>query len=230
MTKMKNNHKLVNCDTDSITICKPNCEPFSEEELQHILKEINNLYPEGLLWEDDGYYETFIVLKAKNYIMYDGKKLSVKGSGLKSSKNEPAIKEFHMEIVNAMIKGETNYTEIYNKYVKEIRNLKDIKRWCSKKTLTQKVFESPRPNEAKIRDAIVNSEYVEGDKIYVFFKQDESLCLAENFDGDYNEDRLFNRLYSASKLFSNVITIEDYFVNYKLKKNKPKLLEIPLDI
>lgn len=227
---MKNNHKLVNCDTDSITICKPNCEPFSEEELQHILKEINNLYPEGLLWEDDGYYETFIVLKAKNYIMYDGKKLSVKGSGLKSSKNEPAIKEFHMEIVNAMIKGETNYTEIYNKYVKEIRNLKDIKRWCSKKTLTQKVFESPRPNEAKIRDAIVNSEYVEGDKIYVFFKQDESLCLAENFDGDYNEDRLFNRLYRASKLFSNVITIEDYFVNYKLKKNKTKLLEIPLDI
>jgi len=227
---MKNNHKLVNCDTDSITICKPNCEPFSEEELQHILKEINNLYPEGLLWEDDGYYETFIVLKAKNYIMYDGKKLSVKGSGLKSSKNEPSIKEFHMEIVNAMIKGETNYTEIYNKYVKEIRNLKDIKRWCSKKTLTQKVFESPRPNEAKIRDAIVNSEYVEGDKIYVFFKQDESLCLAENFDGDYNEDRLFNRLYSASKLFSNVITIEDYFVNYKLKKNKTKLLEIPLDI
>lgn len=227
---MKNNHKLVNCDTDSITICKPNCEPFSEEELQHILKEINNLYPEGLLWEDDGYYETFIVLKAKNYIMHDGKKLSVKGSGLKSSKNEPAIKEFHMEIVNAMIKGETNYTEIYNKYVKEIRNLKDIKRWCSKKTLTQKVFESPRPNEAKIRDAIVNSEYVEGDKIYVFFKQDESLCLAENFDGDYNEDRLFNRLYSASKLFSKVITIEDYFVNYKLKKNKTKLLEIPLDI
>lgn len=227
---MQNNHKLVNCDTDSITICKPNCEPFSQKELQDILKGINDLYPEGLLWEDDGYYETFIVLKAKNYIMYDGKKLSVKGSGLKSSKNEPAIKEFHMEIVNAMIKGETNYTEIYNKYVKEIRNLKDIKRWCSKKTLTQKVFESPRQNEAKIRDAIVNSEYVEGDKIYVFFKQDDTLCLAENFDGDYNEDRLFNRLYSASKLFSNVITIEDYFVNYKLKKNKTKLLEIPLDI
>ncbi len=225
-----NNFTLVNCDTDSISICKPDGSPFTPEEEISLLEELNSIFPEHINFADDGTFEKFIVLKAKNYIMYDGKKLSVKGSGLKSSKNEPAIKEFHMEIVNAMIKGETNYTEIYNKYVKEIRNLKDIKRWCSKKTLTQKVFESPRPNEAKIRDAIVNSEYVEGDKIYVFFKQDESLCLAENFDGDYNEDRLFNRLYSASKLFSKVITIEDYFVNYKLKKNKTKLLEIPLDI
>lgn len=223
---MRNDYKLVNCDTDSITICKPDGSPFSKEELKTFLDELNSLFPEKLVWEDDGYYETLIVLKAKNYIMYDGKKISIKGSGLKSSKNEPAIKEFHMEIVNAMIKGETNYTEIYNKYVKEILDVKDIKRWSSKKTLTQKVFESPRPNESKIRDAIVGTEYVEGDKIYVFFKEDESLCLAEHFDGDYNKDRLFNRLFSASKLFSKVISIEDYFVNYKNKKNKPKLLEI----
>lgn len=223
---MRNDYKLVNCDTDSITICKPDGSPFTKEELSTFLRELNSLFPEKLVWEDDGYYETLIVLKAKNYILYDGKKLSIKGSGLKSSKTEPAIKEFHMDIVNAMIKGETNYTEIYNKYVKEILDVKDIKRWSSKKTITQKVLESPRPNESKIRDAIVGTEYVEGDKVYVFYKNDETLCLVENFNGDYNKTRLFNRLFSASKLFSKVINIEDYFINYKNKKNQSKLLEI----
>lgn len=222
----QHNFILVNCDTDSITVAKPDGSPFTDEEQTNLLIELNEQFPENINFADDGYYETLIVLKAKNYIMYDGKKISIKGSGLKSSKNEPAIKEFHMEIVNAMIKGETNYTEIYNKYVKEILDVKDIKRWSSKKTLTQKVFESPRPNESKIRDAIVGTEYVEGDKIHVFFKEDESLCLAERFDGDYSKDRLFNRLFSSSKLFSKVISIEDHFINYKNKKNKSKLLEI----
>lgn len=221
-----NNFTLVNCDTDSISICKPDGSPFSLEEEKSLLEELNSIFPEHINFADDGTFEKFIVLKAKNYIMFDGKKLSIKGSGLKSSKTEPAIKEFHMEIVNAMLKGETNYTEIYHKYVKEVLNLKDIKRWASKKTLTQKVYESPRPNEAKIRDAIVGTEYVEGDKIHVFFKQDESLCLVERFDGDYSKDRLLDKIFKASKLFSKVISIEDYFINYKNKKNKSKLLEI----
>lgn len=222
----QHNFILVNCDTDSITVAKPDGSPFTDEEQTNLLIELNEQFPEHINFADDGYYETLIVLKAKNYIMYDGKKISIKGSGLKSSKNEPAIKEFHMDIVNAMIEGRTNYTEIYNKYVKEILDVKDIKRWSSKKTLTQKVFESPRANEEKIREAIVGTEYVEGDKIHVFFKEDESLCLAERFDGDYSKDRLFNRLFSSSKLFSKVISIEDHFINYKNKKNKAKLLEI----
>lgn len=222
----QHNFILVNCDTDSITVAKPDGSPFTDEEQTNLLIELNEQFPENINFADDGYYETLIVLKAKNYIMYDGKKISIKGSGLKSSKNEPAIKEFHMDIVNAMIEGRTNYTEIYNKYVKEILDVKDIKRWSSKKTLTQKVFGSPRANEEKIRNAIVGTEYVEGDKIHVFFKEDESLCLAERFDGDYSKDRLFNRLFSSSKLFSKVISIEDYFINYKNKKNKSKLLEM----
>lgn len=223
---MRNNHKLVNCDTDSITICKPDGSPFSEIERAVLLKEINALYPEGLLWEDDGYYTKFVVLKAKNYIMYDGKKIKTKGSGLKSSKLEIALKEFHNEIINAIIHETSNFGEIYNKYAKEIENITDIRRWSSKKTITQKVFESPRENEAKIRRAIQGADYVEGDKVLVFYLPDGELSLVECFSGVYDAKKLYKRLYDSSKLFANVIDTDRYFVNYSLKKNQEKLKEL----
>lgn len=223
------NFKLCNADTDSITICREDESYLSKEERTSLLKDLNDHSPKGLVWEDDGYYKMIIVLKAKNYILHkeDGKIIK-KGSSLKSSTLEPALKEFLDSIINSLLneEGHSALTNIYHKYVKEIDDIKDIKRWASKKAITGKTLSSERSNESKIRDAIVGTEYVEGDRIYLYFKNDDTLSLVENFDGDYNKERFYKKLHNATKRFETVLPVNDLFINYSLKKNKEALCSI----
>jgi hypothetical protein len=216
------NFDLVNCDTDSIMVCKPNGEKFSEKEQENLLKELNSLFPEMIRWEADGNFETVIISKAKNYVMWDGKKLIIKGSSLKDPKREPALKEFINAIIQSIIDKKYNYVELYEAYVREILNVKDIKRWCSKKTVTSKVMESERLNEIKIKEAIAGSEYREGDKIYLYYTPGDNLKLVENFDGRYNKTRLLKKVHNTIKIFANIVDM-DQFINYSLVKQKEAL-------
>jgi len=217
-------------DTDSISFCKPDLSPFSEEEKIALHKELCSISPEFMEWEqdggNDGVHDKCIAFKAKNYVLYNNGKRSIKGSALKSSKTERAIKDFHSEIIDAILNDQTNFQEIYEKYIKEALAVTDLKRWSSKKTISEKVLTSDRENEAKLRRAIEGSEYTEGDKVYVFYKKDKELCLVENFDGDYDETKLLKRLHDSSKIFDNVIDTKSRFINYSLKKNQEKLKDI----
>lgn len=223
-----NNHDfiLINADTDSIMVCKKDNSVFTKEERVSLLKELNELSPKGLNWDDDGYYETTIILKAKNYILYDGKKIKYKGSSLKSSTLELALKDFLHEIIDAILNDETNYVEIYNKYVKEINNIQDIKRWASKKTISEKTISSERANETKIMDAIEGSDYREGDRVYVYFKEDGTLNLIERFDGQYDKSVFYKKLYNTTLRFETIMNCKELFLNYSLKRNKIKLEEL----
>jgi hypothetical protein len=116
--------------------------------------------------------------------------------------------------------------DIYNQYVKEIMNITDISRWTTRRTLSDKVFKAKRTNEQKVLDAIDDSEYTEGDRAYFFFKDDGSLCLLERFDGNYNRDKLLEKLFKTAKTFETVLDVKTLFPNYSLKKNKELLRSI----
>ena len=222
-----NNYNLVGCDTDSLLICKPDQSIWTKEEQDLFLKSLNDQFPEKIHFEHDGYYPSVIVAKAKNYILWDGKKLKVKGSAFKSATKSIALKEFMNELIQAMLNDKTNYVEIYEKYIKSLYLIKtqdDIKKWALKKTLTDKVLESERTNESKVRDALEGSEYTESDKFYVFYRSDDTLCLVENFNGDYNTKRLIKSLYDTTKTFETIID-RSMFINYSLKRNE-KLLAL----
>lgn len=226
---INHNFTLINVDTDSLTFCKQDMSEFSEDEKDNLIKEINSISLDGINWEDDGVYERVIVAKAKNYILYDGKKIKIKGSAFKSSTKSIALKNFMNDIIEAMLKDQTNYADIYHKYVQMIYSIKtteEIQLWATKKTLTDKVLESDRTNEAKVRDAIVGQEFQEGDKFYVFYKSDDSLSITGNFDGDYNKKRLLKNLFDTTKTFATIIKEENVFINYSLKKNMKLAEEI----
>lgn len=232
--KYQHDFIIAPSDTDSISFCKQTMEPFTPEEIKTLLSEINEQSPDKVLWEDDGVYKTIIALKAKNYVLYSPeakKPLKIKGSALKGSTRPEAIKELIKNFVETMAyvenRDEMQYKLqlIYNKYTEEAMTVSDIKRWSARKTLSSTMQKSERTNETKVLDAIKGSDYREGDRMYVYYKQDDTLGLSENFDGDYNKSRLLKNLWDTVNIFSTVLPVKDLFINQSLKKNFKALEE-----
>jgi hypothetical protein len=83
-----------------------------------------------------------------------------------------------------------------------------------------------RTNETRVLDAIEGTDYREGDKIYVFFKTPEELCLREKFDGTYDTDILLDKLHSTLEIFDTILDVE-LFPNFSLKRNRDLLGDLP---
>ena len=235
--KYQHDFIIAPSDTDSISFCKRDHSRFSPEEIKSLLSEINEQSPEKVLWEDDGVYKTIIALKAKNYVLYNPNakkekdKLKIKGSALKGSTRPDAVKEMIKTFIETMAYTEnreeiqSKLQDIYNKYVEEAMQVTEIKRWSARKTLSSTMQESERANETKVIDAIKGSDYREGDRFWVFKMPDESLRLAEHFDGIYDKSHLLKNLFNTVEIFSYVLPIKTLFPNYSLKKNFKILLD-----
>lgn len=220
-----NDFKLVNADTDSITISDGN--EISEQDQSDILDSINSMFPERIHFENDGYYKTVLVVKAKNYALWNGTKLKIKGSALKGTYKERALSEFMQKLIQSFISGEDHLKEIqilYREYIYEIFHLTDISRWASKKTITDSVLNPERTNEARVAEAVKDMNVALGDKVRVYFTRDGNLKSETVWANDHDTDRLCEKLFKTIKIFESVIDIK-LFPNYKLKRNKP-LLEI----
>jgi DNA polymerase I len=220
---------IANADTDSVSITgKYNSHiPWTEDSKKMFLSAWNTRFPERIRWEDDGVYDRVLVLKAKNYVLSQNGKLKIKGSALKASMKEPALKEFIHEIIDALITNNSHtIPKIYTKYVQEILNVYDIERWSFKKTITSSVLNPGRTNERKVLDALDGSEYLEGDKKYFYFVNDDSLALADTWNHkapNHNVAKLLEKLYKTMVIFKPVYDITQC-LNYKLKRNH-KLLQ-----
>jgi len=223
---------LAFIDTDSITFNKPNGEAFLPQECIALQEELNTLFPEKIRWEHNFYASKVLVLRTKNYIVYDPdnenprKKLIYKGSAVKASTKEPALKEFIKAIINAMLHDQTNFEQIYLQYAKEALNVQDMKRWASRKTISDKVLKNSRTNEVKVRDAIEGTDYVEGDRVYLYFKPDKTLGLLEYFNGEYCKISLLKKLFSTAQLFEHVLNTKTLFPNLALKRNQNIMEEL----
>lgn len=212
--------QIVNADTDSISFCREDMKAIKKSDIKDLIADLNTLFPELIRWEDDGYYKDMLVVKAKNYVMDDGEKKKIKGSALKASMKELALKEFINKSITMLLKGRKDtIINIYNEYVKEALNVKDIQRWAFKKTITDKVMNPERTNEKKVFDAIEDEEFFAGDKAFFVFKEDNNLVLIDHFNGDYSKEKLLTKLYATIKIFSNIIDL-DMIPDYTLVRNK----------
>ena len=239
----------VSNDTDAISFRKQDGTPFSQEEQDKLIDEINSIIPKMLEYEDDGYFETIIVVKAKNYVMRTpDMKVKFKGSSLIDVKKEPALRELLNECIMDLLDTEgENCLDIYHKYIKEANNIQDISRWATKKSITDKVLKPARTNEQKIFDAVKHLNPREGDKYYVytadaglnqkvvkgelvFLKSGEpkmekttKLKVVEEWSNDEVKAHYTKRVYMTIDILKNVLDMEQ-FIKYHNKSNS-KLLE-----
>jgi hypothetical protein len=170
-------YTLVNVDTDSFSYTN-NSAP-TQDDFNAEIGRLNSLYPELIKWENDGVYEKFIVVKAKNYVMVKDGKVKYKGSSLTDQKKEPRLLKLLEELVNVLLNDNTNkeakLIETYNQACCEAAFTFDVKHWVTKKTVSEKVLEANRPNEQKILNACnmaIEHKVIDGvqagDKVYLY--------------------------------------------------------------
>lgn len=216
-----NNWNLVNIDTDALSFCKPDLTEYTSEEKKNIYNYLNKImYCE---WEKDGEYENFLVAKAKNYLVFDGKKKSITGSGFLDAKKEKKMKDLINELGDALLFGRVDEThDIYHKYIIESQKVENIKDWAQKKTVSKAVMTSDRKQEVDVRNAIKDTNYKEGDKVWVFKNTEDTMTLAEKWCYNENKEHLAKRCYNTLLILKEVIDKKD-FTNYSLKSKQKDL-------
>ena len=93
---------VLEADTDGIYVASEKF--FSEPEA--LLTHVESLLPEGIDLEFDGKYKSMFCYKAKNYALYDGEKISIAGSALRSRGIEPFLKELTTHLIHYLLGAE----------------------------------------------------------------------------------------------------------------------------
>jgi hypothetical protein len=244
------NYHITNCDTDSISFRKMDEKPFTDEEQKNLLEEINKIMPNMIEYEDDGYFESVLIVKAKNYVLRDlDGNITYKGSSIKDQKKEPALREMLNKLILDLIDNEgKNIEDIYHRYIQEAMNIQDINRWAVKKSISEKILNPSRKNEQVILDAVKHKNPREGDKFYLYtaidgerqkiskgepvFLKDGTpkmepnniLKTVDDWNKDDYKEHYVKRVYMTLCILENLIDI-DKFIKYHNKGNHKLLYE-----
>jgi DNA polymerase elongation subunit (family B) len=210
--------QVVNGDTDSISFVVPE---VGEDYLKGLLKEVNGIMRTGIRFEDDGFFPKFVILKAKNYIMLTPEgKIKLKGSALKSSKMEKGLKDYQGRCIRSLLSlSDESLQDAYLETCRGLAGLKSMLPWASRKTISEKTVSSTRKNEKSLIEALKGVSYQIGDKVDVYFTNDNKLKLVDQYDPenpDHNFRRLLTKVFNSSKVFNSVDTHADLKVNYGL--------------
>ena len=91
--------RILEADTDGIYVSAPSFFDQPEELLAKAAK----VLPAGIELEYDGRYEAMFCYKAKNYALYDGEIITLKGSALRSRGIEPFLQELSDGLIRFLL-------------------------------------------------------------------------------------------------------------------------------
>lgn len=86
---------ILEADTDGIYLSSEHYYHKPEE----LLALVETILPEGIELEYDGRYQAMWCYKAKNYALYDGEKVTLRGSALRSRGIEPYLKKLSDQLI-----------------------------------------------------------------------------------------------------------------------------------
>ena len=73
------------------------------EQPDALLAQVAPLLPAGIELEYDGRYSAMFCYKAKNYALYDGRKITLRGSALRSRGMEPFLKKLSDQLITFLL-------------------------------------------------------------------------------------------------------------------------------
>jgi DNA polymerase, archaea type len=109
--------KILEADTDGIYLSSPD----DYEQPENLLAKAAAILPPGIELEYDGRYVAMFCYKAKNYALYDGKEITIRGSALRSRGIEPYLKRLSDAMIHHLLgAGGESPLELVEHYRREI--------------------------------------------------------------------------------------------------------------
>lgn len=87
--------RILEADTDGIYLA----DDGKHDSPEALLDKVKEGLPPGIDLEFDGRYEAMFCYKAKNYALYDGEKILLRGSALRSRGTEPFLRELTAHLI-----------------------------------------------------------------------------------------------------------------------------------
>jgi DNA polymerase elongation subunit (family B) len=201
--QLKHHHaQIIEVDTDGVYFVAPP-QIHTETEERQLIEEISATLPKGIRLSHDGRYQGMISLKAKNYILFDyNNHLIIKGSSLRSRRDERVFRQFIVDIASLLIHGQLEKAS--ETYLTLARKLQESKippeEFCRWERITEKTFSNP--NLKRLSDAAKN--YKIGDKIAIYQRKDGSLAHIETYNNDEDQTYLLRRLHDMASRFQTL--------------------------
>ena len=198
--------EIIEVDTDGVYFVLP-VQVDTEKEEYRFIEAISEELPPGIDLSHDGRFKGMISLKAKNYVllMEDGS-LTIKGSSLRSRRDERLFRDFIKGIARLLIEGrQEEASEHYRETARRITEgdvpPQDLSR---RETISEKTFSNP-----KLRRLAAAADGVSvGERISVYQRRDGSLAQVEHYDGDEDRDYLLRRLHDMASRFADLFEPE----------------------
>ncbi len=139
----------VEVDTDGIYFKPPDGCPTEEAE-QEIVGRISQKLPEGIEVELDGRYRSMFAYKTKNYALQEyGGRIIIRGSGLRSRRVEPYLREFMRDVIERLLTGKGDTVRrLYEEYCARLRSKSMDVAWVAR---SETLNDSPDSYLEKLR-------------------------------------------------------------------------------
>ena len=192
----------IEVDTDGVYFVPPPGarEPGPDEGY---VARIGEALPRGINLAFDGRYLGMISLKTKNYVlMNEDGSLTLKGSSLRSRRDEPYLRRFLAEAATLFITGSReSVRDLYFATARAIqRHELPPRDFCRWETITEKTFSS----ESNRRLAEVARGQRIGERVEVYQRADGSLGLIGDHRGDEDVTYLLRRLRDIAARFADL--------------------------
>lgn len=99
---------VLEADTDGVYVTGA----AYQESPDKLAAEVSTVLPEGIVLEHDGTYPAMLVYKAKNYALFDGEKVIIRGSALRSRGLEPFLKELTQALLHYRLGASAEHPQV----------------------------------------------------------------------------------------------------------------------
>ncbi|HEX3723501.1 MAG TPA: 3'-5' exonuclease [Nitrolancea sp.] len=199
----------IEIDTDGVYFNPPDGLESGNAHEEFVAR-ISRQLPPGINLAYDGSYRGMISLRTKNYaLLTDEDRMILKGSGLRSRRDELVLRRFLQDAARAFIEqSDTAVRSIYLDIAAAIQQRtlppEDISR---SETITEKTFTS----DSNKRFAVAAEGERIGERVRVYQRADGELVRLEDYDRDEDVNYLLRRLNDMGKRFEPLLPTAEAF-------------------
>ena len=195
---------VIEADTDGAYFVAP-----EGADVDALVQRIGASLGDGLRLVLEERYAAMLSLKAKNYALLrrDGD-LIVRGSALRSARDEPFGRALMREIVAVLLAGRTEAVEplVAAAVARVSSGTMTVEEFARRESVTSKTFTTP--STRRLAQALQDRGVAVGDRVRIYQRSDGELALAEDYAGDEDREYLIRRIGDFVARFGDLVPAE----------------------